>query len=57
LRQFIDAAEGGEDGLAWFALDALILDDLEMLGPAGEFAAKEHKDVCGSSTTFLHDQN
>jgi len=41
LRQLVDAAEGGDDGLARSAVDAVVLDDLEILGSAGEFAAKE----------------
>jgi hypothetical protein len=36
LRQFIDAAEGGDDGLARLAVDALVFDDLQILGATGE---------------------
>jgi len=43
LRQLVNAAEGGDDGLARFALDALVLDDLQILGAAGDFAAEEHQ--------------
>src|SRR5262249_40333827 len=37
LRQLVDAAEGGDDGLPRSAVDAVVLDDLEILGSAGEF--------------------
>src|SRR5215831_7195398 len=53
LRQLIDAAEGGDDGVARFAGDAVVLDNLEIFGAAGDFAAKEHAGVCVSTTTFI----
>ena len=53
LRQLLGAAEGGDDGLARSAVDVVVLDDLEILGPAREFAAKEHEGACVSITTFI----
>ncbi|HUL05021.1 MAG TPA: hypothetical protein VLV76_01740 [Candidatus Acidoferrum sp.] len=41
-HQVVDAAEGGDHGLPWLAVNALILDDLKILGFAGELASKEH---------------
>ena len=42
LRQFIDPTEGGDDRLARLAIDALVLDDLQVLGASGTLAAEEH---------------
>jgi hypothetical protein len=56
LRQLVDAAESGDDGLVRFALDALVLDDLEIFGAAGDFAAKEHAGACVSTTTLIATQ-
>jgi hypothetical protein len=53
LRQLVDAAEGGDDGLPRSAVDAVVLDDLEILGSAGEFAAKEHEGACVSAITGI----
>jgi hypothetical protein len=53
LRQLVDAAEGGDDGLARSAVDAVVLDDLEILGSAGEFAAKKHEGACVSAITSI----
>src|SRR5262249_40277749 len=53
LPQLVDAAEGGDDGLPRSAVDAVVLDDLEILGPARKFAAKEHEGACVSTTTFI----
>src|SRR5215469_6141843 len=52
LRQLLGAAEG-DDGLVRSAVDAVVLDELEILGPAREFAAKEHEGACVSATTFI----
>jgi hypothetical protein len=42
LRQFVDPTEGGDDRLARLAIDALVLDDLQILGAPGTLAAEEH---------------
>ena len=41
-HEVVDAAEGGDHGLPGLAVDALILDDLEVFGFAGELASEEH---------------
>ena len=41
-HEVVDAAEGGNHGLPRLAVDALILDDLEVFGFAGELASEEH---------------
>ena len=53
LRQLLGAAECGDDGLARSAVDAVVLEDLEIRGPAREFAAKEHEGACVSTTTLI----
>src|SRR6516162_1707438 len=42
LRQFVDPAERGDDRLARLAVDALVLDDLEIFGVPGALVAEEH---------------
>jgi hypothetical protein len=42
LRQFVDPAERGNNRLPLFAVDALVLDDLQVLGATGAFVAEEH---------------
>ena len=51
LRQFVDPAEGGDDRLARLAVDALVLDDLQIFGAPGTLAAEEHGGL-GSTTTI-----
>src|ERR1700693_2495863 len=41
-HEVVDAAEGGNHGLPRLAVDALILDDLEVFGFAGKLASEEH---------------
>src|SRR6516225_4876394 len=42
LRQFVDPAERGDDRLARLAVDALVLDDLQIFGVPGALVAEEH---------------
>jgi len=51
LRQFVDPAERGDDRLARLAVDALVLDDLQIFGAPGTLAAEEHGGL-NSTTTF-----
>jgi len=51
LRQFVDPAERGDDRPARLAIDALVLDDLQIFGAPGTLAAEEDGGL-GSTTTF-----
>jgi hypothetical protein len=52
LFEFVDAAKGGDDGLAVASRDALIGNDLQVLVAADMLAAEEHGDS-PEATTML----
>ena len=54
LRQLIDPAEGGDNRLARLAVDALVLNDLQIFGAPGALVTEEHGGLGSTHTVYRH---